>query len=277
MRKGSVTGVAIKEVWIPSPHYSSPQSYMVAAFHTTEGAMKIRDLGAWFQNPSAQCSSHHGADNYERGVFGAYVYENHKAWTQAGANPWTLSIELCAYASWSRSTWLNSKGVLVDNAAEWLNYICDKYKIPFTLLSNSQAQSGSVKGVCQHVNFGSMGSGHHDCGDGFPIDVVLDKAKKWGGSSGGSTGGGILVSSGVAFDPKTGNEVIAYIDPDGHIRCNGGLVDPDSNAKSGVGINISSSGRKVITYTNQSGKLCTYAQDAGSNEWGWVDKGWKAK
>jgi hypothetical protein len=269
--------VAIKEVWIPSPHYSSPQSYMVAAFHTTEGAMKIRDLGAWFQNPSAQCSSHHGADNYERGVFGAYVYENHKAWTQAGANPWTLSIELCAYASWSRSTWLNSKGVLVDNAAEWLNYICDKYHIPFTLLSNSQAQSGSVKGVCQHVNFGSMGSGHHDCGDGFPIDVVLDKAKKWG-SGGGSapSSGGILVSSAVAFT-ESGQQIIAYINQSGQVCCNGGVVDPGSNAKSGVGLEIAPNGTKVISYTNASGHLCTYHQPSGDSKWYWTDKKWAAK
>jgi hypothetical protein len=268
--------MGLSEVWLPSPNYSSSRGPCnVAVFHTTEGAMKIRDLGAWFAQPSAQCSSHHGADNYERGVFGAYVYENCKAWTQASANPWCLSIELCAYASWSRSTWLNDKAVLVDNAAEWLAYICGKYGIPYTLLSSSQAQSGTVKGICQHVNFGSMGSGHHDCGDGFPIDVVLDKAR--GGAAAAPSTGGILVSSDIAYDPTTGKQVIAYIDQDGHVRCNGGLVDPDSNARSGVGLAISDSGRKVITYTNAGGKLCTYEQGPGSSEWGWADKGWTAK
>ena len=174
--------MALTEIWMPSPHYSTSRGpYNKLVFHTTEGAMKIRDLGAWFANPSAQCSSHHGADNYERGVFGAYVYENHKAWTQGNANPYCLSIELCAYASWSRSTWLNDKAVLVDNAAQWLRYCVDKYGVPWTVLSDSQAQNPDVRGICQHVNFGSWGSGHHDCGSGFPMDVVVDKAKKQGG------------------------------------------------------------------------------------------------
>jgi hypothetical protein len=177
--------MAINELWIPSPHYSTGRSgYNKIVFHTTQGAMKIRDLGSWFQNPSAQCSSHHGADGYERGVFGAYVYENYSAWTQGNANGYCLSIELCGYAEWSRSEWLDNRPVLVDNAAEWLRYMVDKYGIPWTLLSDSQAQNASVRGICQHVNLGSWGSGHWDCGSGFPIDVIVDKAKKWGGGGG---------------------------------------------------------------------------------------------
>lgn len=139
--------------------------------------MRIRDLGAWFQNPSAYCSSHHGADSYERGVFGAYVYENYAAWTQGNANPYCLSIELCGYAEWSRSEWLNNRPILVDNAAEWLRYIVDKYGIPWTVLTPSQAQNPNTRGICQHRDLGAWGSGHSDCGDGFPIDVVIQKAQ----------------------------------------------------------------------------------------------------
>jgi hypothetical protein len=103
---------------------------------------------------------------------------------------------------------------------------------------------------------------------------------QWPRPAGGTvpgTDGGILVSSDVAFDPASGKQVIAYIDPDGHVRCNGGLVDPGSNAKSGVGLAISPDGVKVITYTNAGGKVCTYTQDPGSNEWGWSDRGWTAR
>jgi hypothetical protein len=139
--------------------------------------MRIGDLGAWFQNPSAQCSSHHGADNYEPSVFGAYVYENYGAWTQGNANPYCLSIELCGYAEWSRSEWLNNYPVLVDNAAEWLRYVVDKYNIPWVLLNDSEAQDPNRRGIVQHVNLGNWGSGHWDCGrDTFPIDVILEKA-----------------------------------------------------------------------------------------------------
>ena len=177
----------IRELWIPSPHYSSPRgAYLKGAFHTTEGAQKIRDLGSWFQNPSAGCSSHHGSDNYERGLFGAYVYESNKAWTQGNGNPVCLSLEQCtpsgASSNWSRDTWL-SKTILIDNAAEWMHYMSEKYSLPYKWLTNSETQDTWTKGFCEHVNGGSAWSGHHDCGN-FPGDVVMNKAKAWSGSGG---------------------------------------------------------------------------------------------
>jgi len=268
--------MGINEKWMASPHYSTSRGPCnVAVFHTTEGAMTIEALGNWFANPSANCSSHHGADQYSKGLLGAYVYENYKAWTQASANPWCLSLEMCAYASWSRSTWM-SKPILLDNAADWLRYICGKYAIPYTLLSDSQAQSGNVKGICQHVDFGSMGSGHHDAGSGFPIDEVIKRAKG-GSSSAPDASGGILVSSAIAFDPDTGKQLVAYIRDDGKVCMNGGVVDPNSNAKSGVGLAIKDDGTKVITYTNTGGKLCTYTQPPNSGAWNWDDLELKAK
>jgi len=273
--------VAIEELWIPSPHYTaSRDAYNVAAFHTTQGAMRFRDLGAWFQNPSAQCSSHHGADQYERGVFGAYVYENHTAWTAAGANRYSIQIELCAYAEWSRSTWL-SKPIIIDNAAEWLHYICEKYEIPYTLLNNSQAQSGSYRGIAQHFNFGAMGSGHWDCGeDTFPIDVILDKARNWSGGSAGSKGG--ITVAGSARDGsgrlwsvgswdgncqlnfKIGNGVFSAIDSD------------QSGAIGGPTISFDKSGDRMdVTYINSSKKMCLYTTQVSPVDWVWSELGGK--
>src|SRR5580765_2681280 len=268
--------MALKEIWIPSPHYSSSRGpYNKAVLHTTEGAMKIRDLGSWFQNPSAGCSSHHGADNYERGIFGAYVYENHKAWTQGNANDYCLSLEQCAYASWSRDTWLNSKETLLRNTADWLAYVCGKYGIPLRALSNSEAQNASVKGVCQHVQLGSWGSGHSDCGGGFPLDKVLEWAKGSTGSAPAPSGGD-FVSSAVAF--YQGKQYFAYINPDGKVCVNGGVVDSGSNARSGPGLDIDpATGTKVVSYTNTGGHLCTYQQNAGDPKWYWADKKWNAK
>jgi hypothetical protein len=238
--------------------------------------MTIEALGNWFANPSAQCSSHHGADNSSAGLLGAYVYENHKAWTQGNANNYCISLEMCAYASWTNSTWMG-KNVLLNNAADWLRYCCQKYGIPYTKLSNSQAQSGTVKGIAQHVNFGSMGSGHVDCGSGFPMDEVIKRAK--GGSSGGSTppaSGSDLMAAAVAF--YEGKQYFAYINPSGKVSVNGGVVDPGSNARNGVGIAIDpASGLKVVTYTNTGGKVCKYEQKKGNNSWGWVDMKWDAK
>ena len=271
----------IRELWIPSQHYGTSRgAYLKGAFHTTEGAQKIRDLGAWFQNPSAGCSSHHGSDNYERGLFGAYVYENHNAWTQGNMNSVCLSLEQCtpsgAASGWSRDTWL-SKTILIDNAAEWMHYMAEKYGLPYKWLSGSEATDTWTKGFCEHVNFGSYGSGHHDCGNGFPNDVVLDKARSWGSGGGSSpSAGGILVSSDVAY--YEGKRVIAYIATNGNVCCNGGVVDPKSNAKSGLGLDIDQkTGKKTIVFTNQGGKVCVYEQVKGSNEWTWDDLEWTAK
>lgn len=269
----------MREVWIPSPHYSTSRGpYNKIVLHTTEGAMKIRDLGAWFQNPSAGCSSHHGADNYEAGVFGAYVYESHKAWTQGNANSYCLSLEMCAYASWSRDTWLNSKGVLVNNAAEWVRYCVDKYNIPWTVLNNTQAQDPNARGICEHVNLGSWGSGHHDCGDGFPMDVVIDKAKS--GSGGGTTPSSEdPMTSAVAFD-STGQAWFACIG-DNHkvyVQGPGGgtswkSVDPNSYAYGGVGIAVFGTDKIMITYLNKDKHVCSYYSTDKAKTFSWTLRG----
>lgn len=276
--------MGINEKWMPSPHYSSSRGpYNVIAFHTTEGAMTIESLGSWFQNPGAGCSSHHGADNVSRNLLGAYVKENNKAWTQGNANNWVLSLEMCAYASWSTSTWM-SKGILLDNSAAWLRYLIDKYKIPWTVLSNSQAQSGTARGICQHVNFGSMGSGHHDAGSGFPLAEVIKRAQGSGGSTPTpSTGDNGLMTSSMCnwINPTTKEETIheAAIWSDGRVCYSGpgtkGLqaVDENSNAKSGLGIMATQSGKLVITYTNQANALCHYEKQPGASKWDWVKVG----
>jgi hypothetical protein len=280
----------MRELWIPSPHYSSPRgAYLKGAFHTTEGAQRIRDLGAWFQNPGAGCSSHHGSDNYERGLFGAYVYESNKAWTQGNGNPVCLSLEQCtpsgAASGWSRQTWL-SKTILIDNAAEWMNYMATKYGLPYKWLSNSEAQDSWTKGFCQHVNGGSAWSGHHDCGNGFPADVVLDKARAFGGSGGStpapSTGGDMTAA--VTYWGKTNNAYYACVGADNRIYYKGPdtkgawvMTDANSNAKSGCDIAINPDGKITIVYTNQAGKVCAYERQPGGGSFGWTDLGGNAR
>jgi len=149
--------------------------------HTAEGSTTYESLGSYFQQ-DVGVSSHTGIDD-KRGKIGEYVSRSNKAWTQSNANPVAVSAELCGFASWSRSTWLNSHSNMLHNAADWIAEEAAKYGIPITKLTPSQAQ-GSGRGVCQHVDLGSWGGGHVDCGSGFPMDDVLNWAK---GGSGGST------------------------------------------------------------------------------------------
>jgi hypothetical protein len=151
-------------------------------------------LGAWFQNPGANCSSHAGADD-QANTIGEYVKRPNKAWTQSNANPYCVSLELCGFASWSTSEW-DAHPNMLANCAAWIAEECAHFGIPITRLNASQAQ-GSGRGVCQHVDLGAMGGGHWDCGSGFPMDRVLDMARG-GGSAPASTEEDEMIASAVS-------------------------------------------------------------------------------
>jgi hypothetical protein len=174
--------MSLKRVWIPSPNYSSRggSGVRLIVLHTAEGSRTIESLGSFFQG-NVGASSHVGADDKSNTV-GEYVKRGNKAWTQANYNPAAVSIELCGFASWSQNEWLNNHANMLDNCAKWIAEEAAYYGIPITRLNSSQAQ-GSGVGVCQHVDLGSGGGGHHDCGSGFPMDHVLDMARGGSGSS----------------------------------------------------------------------------------------------
>jgi hypothetical protein len=143
--------------------------------HTAEGARTYRDLGAYFQSPSAGVSSHVGIDD-SNGVIGEYVRRDMKAWTQGNANPYSVAAELCAFAAWSPAEWQLHQTMLA-NTAQWVAEECAAFGIPLRKLSAAQAQGGQA-GVCQHVDLGAAGGGHWDCGPGFSesMDQVIAMA-----------------------------------------------------------------------------------------------------
>jgi hypothetical protein len=173
--------MAIKRKWMPSPCYHSRGGitpYKIV-LHTAEGATTIESLGNFFANGANQVSSHTGADD-KKNIIGEYVTRGNAAWTAAAYNEESVQLELCGFAAWSRSAWLNHHSNMIDNAAAWVREEADRYGIPIVALNNSQAQGGG-RGVCQHVNLGSGGGGHVDCGSGFPMDELIKRAK--GGSA----------------------------------------------------------------------------------------------
>ena len=91
--------MALKRVVIASPNYSQRggSAVRLIVLHTAEGATSIESLGNFFSNKSANVSSHAGIDD-KAGVIGEYVRREYKAWTQANANPYSVSAELCAFA-----------------------------------------------------------------------------------------------------------------------------------------------------------------------------------
>jgi hypothetical protein len=189
--------MALKRVWIPSPNYSSRggASVRLIVLHTAEGARTIESLGSFFQG-DVSASSQVGTDDKVNTV-GEYVSRGNKSWTQSEFNPVATSNELCGFASWSTDEWRNNHANMLANCAAWIAEEAAHFGIPITRLSASQAQ-GSGRGVCQHVDLGSRGGGHHDCGSGFPMDYVLDLARGGGGAAAESTEEDSLITSAVA-------------------------------------------------------------------------------
>lgn len=162
---------------IPSPNYSSRGGTPVRliVLHTAEGSTTYQSLGAYFASSSAGVSSHAGIDDTP-GRIGVYVRREHKAWTQANANPYSVAAELCAFAAWTAQDWANHPQMLANTAA-WVAEECAAFGIPLVALTAAQAQDGRSAGVCQHADLGAAGGGHWDCGPNFPMAQVLDMAR----------------------------------------------------------------------------------------------------
>ena len=168
--------MALRRVWMPSPNYREVRrgSPRLLVLHTTEGAKTIQSLGNFFSNPAAEASSHGGADDTPKTI-GVYVQRDDVAWTQADFNDESIALEICAFARWPTSEW-DKHPVMLDNIARWLAEEAEHFGIPLRRLSPDQAQSNGM-GVCEHVDLGPRGGGHHDCGTGFPIDRVIAAAR----------------------------------------------------------------------------------------------------
>jgi len=142
----------------------------LTVLHDTEGANvpgSIRDLqglGAWFNRPSTQASSHVGVDS--DGYAARYVKDGAKAWTQAAFNPQSLSIEQIGFAS--QTTWPELQ---LKKTAMYVAYWSKKYDIPI--------RRSTTHGVCEHQHLGALGGGHRDCGPRYPFDRVLTMARKY--------------------------------------------------------------------------------------------------
>ena len=269
--------MGINETLVLTSNYSSRGGVVPIKFacHTTQGWQDspngMYDCAHYFQG-DVSASSHYINDNFHPGLVVAGVYEQYAAWTQSGANSMTISVEQCALAEWSRDYWLNNRGVLLQTTAALIRQVCDANQIPIRVLSSSEAQDSWTKGVCEHVDFGSMGGGHHDCGSGYPMDKVIEWAKA---GTGAPAVGGANVATSSALDPD-GSLHYACLSDSGKVMYwppgwdNWGEVDTtQSGAISGVGITIDPLWWVTLTYTNGSGNPCEYRKKFREGDWKW--------
>jgi hypothetical protein len=266
--------MSLKRVWIPSPNYSSRSGSGVRliVLHTAEGARTIESLGGFFQG-DVGASSHVGADD-KANTIGEYVKRSNKAWTQSSFNSVAVSIELCAFASWSTEEWHRHPNML-ENCALWIAEEARYYGLPITRLNASQAQ-GSGRGVCQHVDLGSAGGGHHDCGSGFPMDYVLTMAH--GGSPGpgpeqeenqliasAQSDGGTLHVFWVGTDRQTVR--YRYQKKNTTDWVDGGVFTKASKKIAGIDASLAASGSLEVFAVLDDGNPVHTWQKAGETKW----------
>lgn len=147
--------------------------------HATAGANipdSARDLQGvvdWFDNPTAQASSHVIVDSDAQSA--RCVPDDRKAWTQAFYNPWCLSVEQIGLGGDSEI----SRAELQETA-RWLALWHERYPwVP--LHKGSVTKDGQITrmGVVRHSELGNLGGGHPLCpGQGMDLAYCLDYARR---------------------------------------------------------------------------------------------------
>lgn len=269
--------MSLKRIWTPSGNNSNGSTKRLIVLHTMEGFTGTNgayDCAKYFQTDCG-ASSQVCIDN-NRGTIWECVSRGDGAWTQCGYNSESVSAEQSGFASWSRDYWLSNRENELRNTADWIREEAGILGIPIRALTSGEAQGGGT-GITQHMHLGSTGCGHSDCGSNYPIDKVIEWAK---GSSAITTGSGDMTSA-VAFD-KNGEPHFACVGTNNKVYYkafgSGWLsVDPGSNVKSGLSIAVDPSGRRMISYVNQNGEVCTYECPVGESVWAWCNRGGDAR
>lgn len=162
-------------------HQSSREGSRIhgLVLHTTEGGdaphgdppADLVTLGSIFDGEEA--SAHLGVN--VDGKFGRYVEDSQKAWAVCEFNSVTLSLEQIGFAHFTRDEWFKRPAQL-HGAAEFLAYGHTHYGVP---LEKGECSGSAITkaGVFQHKDFGIMGSGHVDCGPGYPEGYVIELAQ----------------------------------------------------------------------------------------------------
>lgn len=142
--------------------------------HSTEGPT-AKSAAWWFQNPKSRASAHFVVDEVETI---RCVDDDRVAYAAQGTHRDGLQLEITGHAKWTRAEWL-AKTRTLDRAAEVVAEWCREFVIPAEISLDPKVISRpSWRGITTHkaCNAAFPGrSNHWDPGDGFPLDVLLER------------------------------------------------------------------------------------------------------
>lgn len=136
--------------------------------HNRPGTSDLAGVMSWFDNPSAQASSHVIVD--ADGNSARCVPDERKAWHCQDYNSASLGIEQIGYAAQGRNAWRRNWRELRETA-RWIARWSRQHRIP---IRRAHVANGVVtrSGVTTHAKLGAAGGGHWDPGD-YPLRRVL--------------------------------------------------------------------------------------------------------
>lgn len=154
-----------------------PGSIHLIVLHSTESTGTAASVASYFQSGSAGGSTQLVVG--DDGCFRSVPDLNQPAGAP-GANSDGLHIEVVGLAKWSRAEWLEHPTRL-DNCARAIAEWSQKYGIPLAFVDAAMLQTKRARGVTTHreVSQAFKQSDHWDPGPGFPLDVVLEKARMY--------------------------------------------------------------------------------------------------
>lgn len=146
--------------------------------HSAEGGSSEIVLGNYFHG-TTRGSSNCGIG--QLGGYATYVGYNDTPWTNPPTSQESDTVELLAFAKWTRAEWL-SKPKMLDTLARWLAWRAAVRGIPIVLLSAADLRAGK-SGICDHATVNAVyhQSAHWDVGHYFPWDLVIPKARIYAG------------------------------------------------------------------------------------------------
>lgn len=143
--------------------------------HTTQGTT-ARGAARWFTNPGCRGSAHVVVDGAE--CFRT-LPPSSIPWGAPGANGRGWHLEITGLAEWSRVQWLAHRQT-IERAAFKLAWHGRAFKIPIVRLTDAELHAGARRGIVDHHQCSRVfGGTHWDVGSGFPIDVLLARARAY--------------------------------------------------------------------------------------------------